>query len=498
MTIGPRSAILLTTALFLTLTTPVGLVAQQKQPRYRFVDLGTLGGQNSTTNGGSVIINKHGTVVGSAETSAECPYLPGIPVSSPFKWQDGMMQVLPRLSGGCGGLPIAINSHGVVVGAADNGLFDPLTGQPEIRAVVWIGHRVIDLGTFGGANSLAGAINDAGQVVGVSQNAIPEEFNFGDLIGLSLSPTEWRAFLWENGDMRDLGTLGGSDSAAAGDLALNELGEISGMSATNIDVNPSTGLPTVDAFEWKRGEMIDLGTLGGTIAASRTINNRGQAVGISFVAGDEQVHPYISEHGSLRDIGTLGGTFGAAGWINDKGVVIGASTTMNDEALRGFIWRRGSMTNLGALNGFTCSDAYVVNAKNQVIGPSFNCSGEGGQHGYLWQNGTMIDLNAFVPPTSDVTIVDAHYINDAGEIVAVGILPDGKERAIVFMPCSGDDGADQDCLQPAVTHNRAAMTFRESAAQSSPERRALAEYPLHQRNNNRELMQWVGTKPGRR
>jgi probable HAF family extracellular repeat protein len=446
---------------FLVLLTclPFTLQAQHQPSRgqllaYKLVEIGTFGGRNSTTNGGSVIINKQGTLVGSAETSATCPYIPDAAVSSPFKWENGRMTALPRLPGGCGGLPIAINSPGIVVGAADNGVLDPITGQPEIRAVVWVDGKVFDLGTFGGANSLAGAINDAGQVVGVAQKDTIEFFNFGDLIGLSLSPTEWRAFLWEKGELRDLGTLGGSDSAAAGDLALNERGQIAGLSTTNFDVNPTTGFPTVDTFLWEKGHMFDLGTLGGTIASPRTINNRGQVVGLSLIEGDEHFHPYISSHGQLRDLGTLGGSFGAAGWINDKGEVLGASTIKN-ELLRTFIWRRGSMIDLGTVNNFSCADGRVINGRGQAVGVSFNCSGEGGQHGYIWQNGTIIDLNVFVPPTSDLTIVDSHYINDAGEIAAVGILPDGSERVAVLIPCDGPQTSDNGCIASSVAASRA-------------------------------------------
>ena len=58
-------------------------------------------------------------------------------------------------------------------------------------------------------------------------------------------------------------------------------------------------------------------------------------------------------------------------------------TTAGDEALRGFIWRQGVMTDLGTVDGDSCSDAFVINAKGEVIGPSFDCSVEGLTRGYL-------------------------------------------------------------------------------------------------------------------
>src|SRR5437588_514051 len=59
------------------------------------------------------------------------------------------------------------------------------------------GYTVTDLGTLGGSTSRAGAINQSGQVIGDAM--LP-----GDAVT--------HAFLWENGVMRDLGTLGGSVS----------------------------------------------------------------------------------------------------------------------------------------------------------------------------------------------------------------------------------------------------------------------------------------------
>jgi len=406
--------------------------------RFRFIDLGTFGGHNSLTNGGSVVINEHNVVVGAADTATPCPFFPDAPVSMPFKWSNGVKTILPLLPGGCTGFPIAINDHSLVVGVADDGVIDPATGFPEIHAVVWRGRTITDLGTFGGANSLAGAVNSRGQITGVAQNAEPEPFNFGELIGLP-SSTLWRGFLWENGVMRDLGTLGGPDAAVTGDLALNQRGQITGISFIDDVINPVTGVPTLDSFLWDDG-FVDLGTLGGAFTNAFTINNRGQVSGFSDLAGDLEAHAFRWSRGRLRDLGTLGGSFAGGGWINDSGVVIGASTTPGDTAVRGVIWRGRGIEELGTLDGDDCSDAFVVNAKSQVIGPSFNCNGNESS-GYLWDDGKLLDLNAFVPPTSNVHVIVSKYINDRGMITGAGVFPNGDEHAVLFIPCN-DDGDD--------------------------------------------------------
>ena len=74
-----------------------------------------------------------------------------------------------------------------------------------MHAVLWKDSQIVDLGTLeGGYESVAFTVNSRGQVAGVSQNLVPDPFDpFG---------TQQRTFLWENGVMQDLGTLGGPDS----------------------------------------------------------------------------------------------------------------------------------------------------------------------------------------------------------------------------------------------------------------------------------------------
>lgn len=327
----------------------------------------------------------------------------------------------------------------MVVGASENGDTNPLTGIPDLHATVWRNGKVTDLGTFGGIFSIAGAINDRNQIVGAAENTIPDSFGFGgQVFGAGLpSTTEWHASLWHNRRREDLGMLAdGRDSGAA---FVNERGQIVGASFTNSVVNPSTGFPTVAPFLWENGRMRNLGTLGGVFGTTSGLNNRGQVVGTSNLAGDQTAHPFLWEQESLRDLGTLGGTFGVANWVNESGEIIGGSLTANDEAFDGFLWRKGVMTDLGSVAGDGCSNAFGINSRGQVVGESFSCSVDS-HHAFLWENGgPAIDLNIFVPPDAGLQLTEAQFIGEGGEIAGVALLANGDVHAFLLIPSEADD-----------------------------------------------------------
>jgi len=315
---------------FIVLAMPLYLSAQEdqehsrehhKQSRYKVIDMGTFGGPNSLfSNPSSRVINSQGTATGAADTAMPDPYDPNCffdcLIDHAFVWKNGVRTDLGTLPRGSSSFAYWVNNRGLIVGQSQNGLIDPLTGFPEANGVLWKQSQIVNLGTLGGNQSNANAINDHDQVVGGALNKLFDPFADSPLIGFGTlgsfaqtyiftpAATQTHAFLWQDGEMQDLGTLGGPDSNA---LLLNDSGQVAGVSFVNSIANPS-GVPTVDPFVWEQGRMADLGTLGGTFGAPYWLNNRGQVVGLSNLAGDMTYHPFLwTEPGPMHDLGTLGG-----------------------------------------------------------------------------------------------------------------------------------------------------------------------------------------------
>lgn len=439
MSFGTRIALILA-----LLAMPVILAAEEqaresskKQGRYVLVDLGTFGGPNSNFQSNAVVVNDKGTAAGNADTSLFDPIL-GIPVFHAFKWDKGVLTDLGTLPDGALSSGQAINSRGVVAGFSTNGLFDPI--GPEYVATLWQSNGgIVDLGTLGGGRSIAFAINDRGQAVGAAADTIPDPGDFGAVaLGELSSPTQWHAALWQNGTIQDLGTLG--DGPVSFAYFVNERGQVAGVSLTNSVPNATTGIPTVAPFLWENGHMTNLGTFGGVWGRSTGMNNKGQVVGFSNLEGDQNDNAFLWEKGLLQNLGTLGGdyNFSEAWAVNDNGEIAGHSFTP-DGAFRGFRWRRGVMTDLGSVPGYDCSNTGSINASGQIAGWAYPCDLNAPSHAVLWdKKGPGIDLNTFVPPGSDLELIEAQFINDLGEIAGLAFLPNGDAHAFLLIPRMGD------------------------------------------------------------
>ena len=462
--------------LFAALAIPLRLAAQGQVTHfrhYKLFDVGTFGGpasylafSNGVTSPGAInqILNNQGTVVGWADTATPDPLAPNCfsPfndcfLSHAFQWKKGVLTNLGVLPGGDGSFALWISDNGLIAGEASNGILDPLfPGFAEGRAVLWKDGQILDLGTLGGNESSAFSVNNRGQVVGVAVNTIPDPFSFFG--------TELRAFLWQDGAMQDLGTLGGPEAWA---LFVNERGQVAGFATTNAVFNPITLSLTTDPFLWEHGTMRDLGTLGGTLGFPYGLNNQGQVVGTSNLAGDLTSHPFLWKRGSLVDLGTLGGSFGIAMGINEAGEVVGFTTTEGDATFHATLWKDGTITDLGVLDDDCFSSAGAINSKGLIVGASvLTCNPDAVPgRAVLWDKEAMVDLNTLIPANSSLHLIGATNINDRGEIAGEGlagcnvILACGHAFLLIPVCEDGTEGCADAPLDPAVVaQSRAAST----------------------------------------
>jgi probable HAF family extracellular repeat protein len=466
---------------------PARVVAQQ-HTRYQLVDLGTLGGPHSygSVNGdGFSLLNNSGVVTSHADTALPDPnaaffcFEPDCFYAHAFRWKDGTMTdigALPSNNNTAGG---SINARGWVTGQSQIEAIDPAIRIPEFRATLWRRHEVLDLGVLpGGTESLGIYVNDSGQVVGFSDNGVPDPFSFP----FFFTGTQIHTFIWEHDAMRDIGTLGGPDAIPSASCGGQPHDIVIGSSFLNNNPNDLTGLPTFHPFRWKNGTMIDLGSLGGTIGFGQCTNNRGQIIGQSNLSGDIVTHAFLWENGVINDLGTLGGDNSEAIWINDAGLIAGSADLAAPDIHDAVVWKDGKILDLGTVDGDACSRGRGLNARGQVVGGSSDCRNF--LHAFLWEEGgTMLDLNTLIAPGSGWQLTNAFNINDRGEILAkaapVGFTPNDDEdlgHLVLLVPCDGDDAACRGSAEATASPaSRSGPTQRGPRASSLRRARTVEE-----------------------
>ena len=329
--------------------------------------------------------------------------------------------------------------------------YSNLSGNASRHASLWRGRALTDLGTLGGPNSAVtwSVKADSGIVAGISQTSTP------DPLGEAWSSAAFYpgatgtgyinlGFVWENGTMRALPTLGGNNGFATG---ANSRGQIVGW-AENAIHDPTCVPPQQLQFRPvvygpKANQIAEFPLpAGDTSGAATAINEQGQAVGISGIC-DQAVGRHTAKHALLWDKGKIIdlGNLGAPYWntptnINQRGDVVGFAGAPNDpdaNFLQAFIWTPESgMKPLGFLPGDVHSEAYGINEKRQVVGLS--CDADGNCRAFMWQNGVMTDLNSAKPASYAAILEQARDINEGGEIAGRSLDSTGVRRAFLATP----------------------------------------------------------------
>jgi len=305
-------------------------------------ELGTLGGANSDVQW--PVKNNVGVISGIAETAVvnklgeawSCSaFFPGnatLHNCLGFVSEWGKLRALPTL-GGYNGFATGTNDFGQTVGWAENTVHDATCNPPQVlqfRAVIWGPGKdqIEQLLPLPGSDTVtaATAINDAGQVVGISGICSNAVGGFSAI----------HAVIWQNGKTTDMGNIGGA--AWNTPMAINQNGVVVGFA----NVQPGGGL-LAHAFIWTRsGGMRDLGTLSGQGADAQSqalgINDQGQVVGLSCTAGFASCQAFLWQNGVMTNLNSLvapgyDDQLIQASDINDAGVITGEAANSSGDVL---------------------------------------------------------------------------------------------------------------------------------------------------------------------
>ncbi|MEU7796949.1 hypothetical protein AB0B11_26330 [Micromonospora tulbaghiae] len=316
-----------------TATTPAPMTTAKRTA----VLLPTLGGGSSASD-----VNSAGVVVGSAQVASGYWHA--------VRWVDGQIEDLGTL-GGPNSQAEAIDERGRIVGTAQ-------AADGSSHAVAWVDGKIQDLGLTGGIFSIA--YDTAGdRVVGVYH--VTDSFS-GRRPFVRTGNTEI--------------TIDAPPGASA--LAVNEAGTVAGTYGYKDWTDP----PFVNqAFVWRDGVLRSLGTLGGPTSDATGINDLGQVVGTSWTA-DGRFAAFFWDGTTMHRLAT-GAESPTAQAVNDSGLVIGTDGTTS----RAMIWPSPTAESqlLPMPDGAVSSIAINVNDPGLIVGLAYFTSPSWHSRAVVWR-----------------------------------------------------------------------------------------------------------------
>jgi uncharacterized membrane protein len=333
-----------------------------------------------------------------------------------------------------------------------------------MHAALWQGSGVTDLGTLGGPNSAVEwpVVNDRGYAAGISETSRKDPL--GESTGWSChvflpdggsSGDTCLAFVWHDGTMRSLPTLGGNNGYGAG---MNEGGEIAGWAetqtrdATCVAPQQLQFLPAVWNASTRRVRALRTLTVNGKLdpdGAATAVNRWGEVVGISGIC-DQAVGRFTARHavlwrgGAPVELKTIGGiSWNTPTAINDAGQIVGflnrpgKADRQGEQNFISVIWSdpKAPPTKIGVLPGDALSEPTSINNNGAVLGVSFPSSDV-----FVWQSGLMTDITKLILNAyPQLRPVSVGGINDRGEIagqaceLVSGTCPASNPTLVTFL-----------------------------------------------------------------
>jgi probable HAF family extracellular repeat protein len=291
-----------------------------------------------------------------------------------------------------------INASGQVAGAAS------VAG--DSHAFFFDGNAMLDLGTFGGSNSHASALNDGGQVTGAA----------------SLAGTESavHAFSWTAGG--GLRNISSGFSSSSG-VAINSAGLIVGLdSGGGFSWNASSGYRRL-----------------GADFRPEDVNASGQIVGSLFDAAERATSGVIRQlDGVFTSVMTSALPWGTALMINDSGLVGGYALLSSEGPARALAWAGGNAQLFGSAlsSGGDSSAPTDLNQAGQMVGYAVHRDTFSGnwlnQTGFVRSPGTLIADIGNLAAGEPVPITFPLAINNHDQVVGYSGSESGQQRAFTW------------------------------------------------------------------
>jgi probable HAF family extracellular repeat protein len=275
-----------------------------------------------------------------------------------------------------------------------------------------------NLGTLGGKVCQPTAMNDSGQIVGHSTTV--EGYD--------------HPFIYSNGRMTDIGVLSGASSPDDSGFAwaINSSGAVVGQSRT--------AAGQTHTFLYENGQLRDIDP-DALFSAGLAINDTGQITGVRAVPGGSST-AYRYQNGTFEDINAPGVQSSIGRLINRAGDIAGSITMQAEQ--HAFLFSGGALGDIGTLGGPNAFPS-AINDLAQIAGFAFT-SGDI-FHAMVARDGALVDLGSLASAPNDFS--RARSINRSGHVVGWTATPDGTTTAFF------SNGAGMQDLRTLVTSDAA-------------------------------------------
>ncbi|MFC1479096.1 Ig-like domain-containing protein [Planctomycetota bacterium] len=353
---------------------------------------------------------------------------------------------------------------------------DGITDSNISTATVYCGLqlKITDLGTLGGSESRAFAINRHGDITGDSRfntgsntRIFLYDYSESTLTDLGLDNhsyctgyginrhgdiggyTSPSAFLYSEGTFTDLGIPGAPDYNVAAVMDINDKGIMAGYSYYAIPFFVLGYMAWIHDGE----NYIDLGNFGSPYISASAINNFKEVVGSGNVTGEGYRAFIYDPNNGLRNLNNVAPV--GEDWILmyatdiiDDGTIVGKGT-FQEETNHGFVFKGDTITDLGTLGG--SGSVTSVNNNHVAIGQEYITSSRKYRPFIYFPDHGRIHIDHILPEAETWEFEYISDLNDACQIVGYGKNPSGEEHACLLepynlnkLPVAVDDTAETD------------------------------------------------------